>query len=53
MNALQNHAFGQLLAAWNRREQARSAGDLRHLGDARIELDRARADMRSALTGLR
>jgi hypothetical protein len=49
MNALQNHAFGQLLSAWNRREDARSA-DIRRLAEARHALDGARADMRSTMS---
>jgi hypothetical protein len=52
MNALQNHAFGQLLAAWHRREDARSA-ELRQLADARFALDCARAHMRSTISSIR
>ena len=53
MNATQNHAFNELLAAWRRREDARRSGDIRSLGDARVELDRRRADMRSILDATR
>ncbi len=53
MNALQNHAFSELLAAWRRREDARLTGDIRSLGAARLELDRRRVEMRSALDATR
>ena len=53
MNALQNHAFGHLLAAWARREEARNARNLRQLSDARFKLESARSDMRSSLSALR
>lgn len=53
MNGLQNHAFGQLLAAWRRREDARSSHDLQQLAEARFALDNARAQMRSTLSSLR
>ena len=43
MNALQHHAFNQLLAAWRRREDARQHGSLRELADARVQLDSSRA----------
>jgi len=43
MNALQTTAFGQLLSAWRRRDDARHSGDVRQLGEARMDLDRARA----------
>ena len=49
MNGLQTYAFGQLIAAWIRRDDARRAGDTRQLADARFELDGARSDMRSSL----
>ena len=52
MNALQNHAFGRLLTAWSRREEARSA-DLRQLAEARHALDGARNDMRSTISSIR
>jgi hypothetical protein len=53
MNAQQNFAFNQLVRAWNRREAARLAGDLRSLSDARTGLDAARVQMRSTLGGFR
>ena len=53
MNGLQNHAFGQLLAAWRRREDARNSHDLQQLAEARFALDNARAQMRSTLSSLR
>jgi len=49
MNGSQNHAFGQLLAAWRRREDARSSTEIRQLAEARFALDNARAAMRSSL----
>lgn len=53
MNALQHHAFNQLLAAWRRREDARQHGTLRDLADARVQLDSSRAAMRSTLEQVR
>lgn len=53
MNGLQNHAFGQLLSAWRRREDARSCHDIQQLAEARFALDSARAQMRSSLSNLR
>jgi hypothetical protein len=53
MNALQHHAFTQLLAAWRRRDDARRHGDVRELADARHHLDVARAQSRSTLDQLR
>jgi hypothetical protein len=53
MNALQHHAFTQLLAAWRRRDDARRHGDIRELADARLHLDAARAQSRSTLDPLR
>ena len=50
MTALQNNAFNQLLSAWRRREDARSAGSLTDLADARKSLDAARHDMHATLT---
>jgi hypothetical protein len=47
MNGLQNLAFGQLLAAWIRRDDARHSGNFRQLGEARMALDDARNHMRS------
>jgi hypothetical protein len=52
MNARQELAFGNLLAAWRRREEARSL-DIRTLAEARSDLDQARMQMRSTVTGLR
>jgi hypothetical protein len=49
MNASQTLAFHRLLAAWNRREDARSAGDLAALGSARLDLEAQRANMRATL----
>lgn len=51
MNALQNHAFGQLLTAWNRREEARSA-EIRQLAIARHALEDARTHMRSTISSI-
>jgi len=48
MTAQQTNAFGHLLAAWRRREEARST-DLRDLADARFALDGARDQMRSTM----
>lgn len=53
MNGRQNFAFGQLLAAWHRREDARSTHDIQQLANARFALDSARAQMRSTLSSLR
>ena len=53
MNALQHHAFTQLLAAWRRRDDARHHGDYRELADARHHLDIARAQSRSMIDPLR
>mgnify|MGYP001813876816 CR=1 FL=1 len=53
MTAHQNSAFQQLLAAWRRREDARSTGSLTELADARTALDSARNDMHGTLSGLR
>ncbi len=47
MNAQQNLAFHQLLAVWNRREEARTAGDIPALSTARAQLDEQRAAMRT------
>lgn len=52
MNALQTHAFTQLLASWRRREDARQNADVRELANARFELDVARAQMRTNLRNL-
>ena len=49
MTAHQNFAFQQLLTAWRRHDDARVAGNLRELADARISLDSARQDMHSSL----
>ena len=49
MNALQHHAFNELLTAWRRREDARLHGSLRDLADARARLDASRATMRSTM----
>ncbi|MFZ9018515.1 MAG: hypothetical protein ACO4AY_11095 [Ilumatobacteraceae bacterium] len=53
MNALQHHAFSQLLAAWRRRDDARRRDDIGELADARIRLDSARAQMRATLDHVR
>jgi hypothetical protein len=53
VNAQQNLAFHRLLSVWNRREDARTAGDLPALSTARAQLDEQRAHMRNALTGIR
>ncbi len=53
MNAQQNFAFNQLVRAWNRREAARLAGDIRSLSDARLDLDVKRVEMRATLGGMR
>ncbi len=50
MNAQQTLAFHQLLSVWNRREDARSAGDIPALSTARAQLDEQRAVMRTMLT---
>ncbi len=48
MNATQDRAFSQLLAAWRRREEARSA-DIRQLADAHFALDGAREQMQHSM----
>lgn len=48
MNAPQNLAFQNLLAAWSRREDARTEGDIATLASARATLEHARAQMRAA-----
>lgn len=53
VNAQQTLAFHQLLAVWNRREDARAAGDLPALSVARAQLDEQRSHMRNTLTGMR
>jgi hypothetical protein len=53
MNGLQNIAFGNLLAAWIRRDDARRSRNLPELADARFELDGARTQMRSTFTSPR
>jgi len=53
MNGMQNIAFGNLLAAWARRDDARRSRDIRQLAEARFELESARSDMRSSLSALR
>ena len=52
MNALQQHAFTQLLA-WRRRDDARRHEDRRELAAAQHHLDAARANSRSLLDPLR
>lgn len=47
MTTTQLHAFGQLLDAWRRRDDARRAHDLPRLSHARIELENARAQVRA------
>ena len=53
MNGRQHHAFGQLLASWHRREDARASHDIQQLAEARFALDSARAQMRSSLSQMR
>lgn len=53
MNALQQHAFTQLLAAWRRRDDARRHDDIRELAEAHHHLDAVRASSRSLLDQLR
>ncbi len=53
MNGPQIHAFGQLLAAWRRREDARTNNEIQQLAEARFALDNARAAMRSSLGSIR
>lgn len=53
MNGLQNIAFGNLLAAWVRRDDARQTRNLPQLADARFELDDARTQMRSTFVSPR
>jgi hypothetical protein len=53
MNGLQNVAFGNLLAAWVRRDDARRSRDLPRLADARLELDDARNQMVSTFVSAR
>ncbi len=53
MTAHQNSTFQQLLAAWRRRDDARTAGSLPELAAARVALDTARNDMHTTLSGLR
>ena len=45
VNAQQTLAFRDLLAAWNRREDARSQNNFRALASARADLEDARAKM--------
>ncbi|MDX2379254.1 MAG: hypothetical protein QNM02_05805 [Acidimicrobiia bacterium] len=46
MNAPQNAAYSNLVEAWSRRQDLRTAGtDVPHLGAARIELEDARQEM--------
>lgn len=53
MTAHQNFAFQQLVSAWRRREEARSATTIAELAEARVQLDAARADMHAALQTVR
>jgi hypothetical protein len=53
MTTHQNFAFQQLLSAWRRRDDARTAGNLPELAKARVALDSARNDMHASLSGLR
>jgi hypothetical protein len=48
VNAHQEHAFSNLLAAWRRREDARAVS-IHQLAEARAELDRARDEMWSSM----
>ena len=50
MNALQHQAFGELLVAWHRREDARATNNFRDLANARFALESARDTMRSTLS---
>ena len=45
VNAQQTLAFRDLLAAWNRREDARNQNNFRALAAARVDLEDARAKM--------
>jgi hypothetical protein len=49
MTTSQTSAFHELLSAWRRREDARSAASIADLANARASLDSARANMQSAL----
>jgi hypothetical protein len=53
MTTHQDFAFQRLLAAWRRREDARSTGNHTDLANARTALDSARNDMHASLSGLR
>ena len=50
MNAQQTLAFRELLAAWNRREDARSQSNFRALASARADLEDARTKLHLTLT---
>ncbi len=52
MNAQQTTAFRDLVRVWNRREDARSAGNIRDLSRASADLEHQRGVTRTML-GLR
>lgn len=49
VNAQQTLAFRELLAAWNRREDARSQSNFRALASARADLEDARTKLHLTL----
>ena len=53
MNALQNSALGQRLAARRRRNDVHQIKDVRHLAEARVAVDRARYQALSTMTSPR
>lgn len=53
MNALQHHAFAQLLAARRRRDGARRQDELSERTDGRTLVDASRAPVRPSLENLR
>lgn len=52
MNAQQNYAFSELVRVWNKREDARHAGNIRALNEASVQLDQQRS-LTHAMLGLR
>ena len=53
MNALQNSAFGQRIAAWRRRDDVRHIQDVRQPAEARFAVDGSRSQARSSMVGPR
>lgn len=53
MNALQNSAFGQRIAAWRGRDDAHQIKDVNQFAEVRFAVDRSRSRARSTAAGSR